>query len=60
LSHTPRFRVSRPILYDHVAALQMDGLAVVQLQSNLSIVDNRIVDRAGLVHRRIFLFEVIG
>src|SRR5947209_13794926 len=37
-------RVPRPILHNHVAALQPQGLAVVKLEPNLSIVDNRVVD----------------
>jgi len=53
-------RVQRPVLCNPIAALQMEGLALVQLQPNLSIRDNRSVDRVRLVYRRIFVFEVIG
>ena len=52
--------VPRPVLHNHVTTLQMPRLAVVQLQSNLSVVDNRIVDSVRLVHPGIFFFEVIG
>src|SRR4029077_11889184 len=52
-------RVARTVLYDHVAAVQMQNLAVVELQPHLTVVDNCIVDGVRFVHRRIFLFEVI-
>ena len=52
--------VSRTILHNHIAALQLQRLAVVQLQPNLSVVDNRVVDRVRPVHSGIFFFEVIG
>jgi hypothetical protein len=52
--------VPRPILHNHVATLQMQRLAVVQLQPNLSVVNNRVVDSVRLVHPGIFFFEVIG
>jgi hypothetical protein len=32
--------VARTVLHDHVAAVQMQSLAVVQLQPHLSVVDN--------------------
>ena len=38
----------------------MQRLAFVQLQPNLSFVDDCVVDRVGFVHPGISLFEVIG
>jgi hypothetical protein len=52
-------RVPRPALYNHVATLQMQGLAFVQLQPHLSLLDNGVVDGVRLVHGRILPFEVI-
>jgi hypothetical protein len=36
-------------LYNHIATLQMQGFAFVQLQPNLSLVDNGVVDGVCLV-----------
>src|ERR1700730_1168492 len=52
--------VARTVLHDYVPALQMQNLAVVQLQPNLSFVHYCIIHGVRFVHRRIFLFEVIG
>src|ERR1700675_610031 len=52
--------VSRPVLHNHVATLQMQRLTVVQFQPNLSVEDNRVVDSVRLVHPGIFFFEMIG
>src|SRR5258708_1113873 len=53
-------RVGCSVLQKRVAALQMQHLAVVQLQPNLAVVHYGVVDRVRFVHPWIFLFEVIG
>src|ERR1700745_3677645 len=51
--------VARTVLHDHVAAVQMQSLAFVELQPHLTVVDNCIVDGVRFVHSRVFLFAVI-
>ena len=52
--------VARAVLYDDVAALEMNGFGVIKLQPNLAVVHNGVVDGICLVHRRIFFFKVFG
>src|SRR5437879_13856745 len=53
-------RVPRPILHNHVAPLQLQELAAVKLEPNLSLADNLVGDDVSLVRLRNFLFAVIG
>ena len=51
--------VARTVLYDHVTALQMNGLGVIKLKPDLTVENYRVVDRVGFVHCGIFLLKVI-
>jgi hypothetical protein len=41
-------------------SVEMNSLGVVNLKPHLTVEHYRVVDRVRPVHRRIFLFEVIG
>jgi len=52
-------QVAGTVLHDDVAALEMDGFGVIELEPNLAVVHYGVVDRVGLVHPGISLFELI-
>jgi len=52
-------RVACTVLYDHVTALEMNGLGVIKLKPNFTVVNYGVVHGVRLMHGRIFLFKVI-